>query len=301
MCGIAGLSQPQRGDLAATMSGMLDALARRGPDSAGTWSDPSARLIFGHRRLAILDLSPYGHQPMVSPSGRYVITFNGEIYNFGEIKAALPVTYTFRGGSDTEVMLAAFEEWGIVGALRRFVGMFAFGLWDRRERTLTLSRDRLGEKPLYYGWSGAGFIFASEIGAFEHHPLFDAAVDRAGVYDLLRYGYIPAPHSIYAGIYKLIPGTALTLTESELATRPGGFSPEPDSPGHPIRPERYWSLATTAATPRAATAVASAATNGDLPVPPAVRLPITATGTPTRRARRSPAEYGARCSAAPSA
>lgn len=253
MCGIAGLLQRQHGDLAATMSRMLSALVRRGPDSAGTWNEPSARLILGHRRLAIIDLSPHGHQPMVSPSGRYVITFNGEIYNFAAIKAALPASYTFRGGSDTEVMLAAFDEWGVIESVRRFVGMFAFGLWDRRERTLTLSRDRLGEKPLYYGWSAAGFIFASELGAFEHHPLFDAVVDRGAVYDLLRYGYIPAPHSIYTGIYKLPPGTTLTLTERELANRPGEWSPDPDSPDHRVRPERYWALATIAAAPRADT------------------------------------------------
>lgn len=246
MCGIVGLFQTQRGDLAATFSGMLQAIERRGPDDAGTWHEPGTRLILGHRRLSIMDLSPNGHQPMTSASGRYVVTFNGEIYNFAEIRQALPTTYPFRGSSDTEVMLAAFEAWGVTTALRAFVGMFAFGVWDRQERTLTLARDRLGEKPLYYGWSSAGFIFASELAPFERHPLFDAPVDRDALRDFLRLGYITAPRSIYLGTYKLIPGASLTLSERELASRPPNFNPDPEATHHAPRPTRYWSLADVA-------------------------------------------------------
>ena len=156
MCGIAGVLQPgERSQIGEpALHAMIGVLVHRGPDDSGTWVDEEAGIGFGHRRLSIIDLSVEGHQPMHSASGRYVITYNGEIYSFRDLRAELELLgHRFRGHSDTEVILAAIEEWGLTAALGRFVGMFSFGLWDRRERVLHLARDRLGEKPLYYGWT----------------------------------------------------------------------------------------------------------------------------------------------------
>lgn len=220
MCGICGFldTSRARGGSAETLMGvaerMADALWHRGPDSSGAWADPDAGIGLGHRRLAIIDLSPAGHQPMESVSGRYVMVFNGEVYNHKELRSDLEragAAARFRGHSDTEVLLAAFEAWGIEAALRRFNGMFAIALWDRTERTLYLLRDRLGEKPLYYGWAGATFLFGSELKALRAHPAFIGEIDRGALALLLRYNYIPAPHSIYRGYHKLPAGSYLTV------------------------------------------------------------------------------------------
>ncbi|AGA26785.1 asparagine synthase (glutamine-hydrolyzing) [Singulisphaera acidiphila] len=226
MCGFAGFlefSRVMNADaLTANVLGMADMLHLRGPDDRGAWVDAEAGLALGFRRLAIVDLTPEGHQPMVSAGGRYVLAFNGEVYNHAELRRELQAagTPSFRGRSDTEVMLAAFEYWGPVRALERFVGMFAFALWDRCERTLRLARDRIGEKPLYFGRSGGGFVFGSELKALRAFPGFRSEVDREALALYMRFGYIPAPYSIYRGIQKLQPGTSLTITETGVISDP---------------------------------------------------------------------------------
>jgi asparagine synthase (glutamine-hydrolysing) len=235
MCGIAGFIDFRRQtsveDLRAISKRMADALRHRGPDSEGTWVDPAAGVALGHRRLAILDLSPAGHQPMVSASGRFVITYNGEIYNFQELRREFEQSgdyaQAFRGQSDTEVMLACFDRWGVEASLPRFNGMFAFAVWDRQEHILHLSRDRMGEKPLYYGWMDGAFIFGSELKALRAHPKFRGEIDRDALALYMRRNCVPAPHSIYCGIYKLPPGTLLSLP-SEV---------KPDA-----SPTPYWTL-----------------------------------------------------------
>jgi asparagine synthase (glutamine-hydrolysing) len=214
---------------------MAAALHHRGPDDHGTWADPQAGLALGHRRLAILDLSSEGHQPMLSADGRYALVFNGEIYNFRALRRELTGRgHFFRGHSDTEVLLAAVCEWGISATLQRSIGMFALALWDRQTRSLHLARDRAGEKPLYYGWTGDVFLFGSELKALRAHPRWRAGIDRRALAMLTRYGYIPAPFSIYENIYKLIPGCVLALTETEVQSRKTA-SPEP-----------YWSVQSAA-------------------------------------------------------
>ena len=218
MCGIAGVieegSTRSEGGLRQLVGEMADRLWRRGPDDRGQWADASFGVGLGFRRLSILDLSVEGHQPMSSASGRYVLVFNGEVYNHQSLREELQAqgaAPAFRGHSDTEVMLAAIEAWGIEGAVKRFVGMFAFALWDQEEKRLTLVRDRLGIKPLYYGWSGRAFLFGSELKALRAYPGFEAEIDREALALYLRHGYIPAPQSIYRGIRKLEPGSLLTL------------------------------------------------------------------------------------------
>jgi asparagine synthase (glutamine-hydrolysing) len=202
-------------ELRATASGMTEALQHRGPDSSGIWVDPEAGIALGHRRLAIIDLSEEGHQPMVSPNGQLIIVFNGEIYNFRSLRRELiGLGRHFRGNSDTEVLLAAVEQWGLDEALARMVGMFAFALWDRSWRTLHLVRDRLGKKPLYFGWVGQSFLFASELKAFNAHPGFTPEVDRGALALLLRHNCIPAPYSIYRNIFKLPPAGRLSLRQN---------------------------------------------------------------------------------------
>ncbi len=230
MCGITGfwdttgdLSNDRLQDISRAMT---DTLLHRGPDDGGVWSDQQIGLSLGHRRLAIVDLSPQGHQPMMSAEGRYVIVFNGEIYNFLELQRELKsLGHQFRGHSDTEVMLAAIRQWGLDRSLQRFNGMFAFALWDRQEQVLHLARDRFGEKPLYYGWVGHTLLFASELKALKAHPAFRGEVNRDALTLYLRYCYLPAPYSIYQGIYKLSPGTVLSWNGS------------PDRPS----PMPYWS------------------------------------------------------------
>lgn len=224
MCGIAGLLSQSRGELDATVARMVAAIRYRGPDDSGIWSDPAAGVGLGHARLSILDLSPEGHQPMSSRSGRYVLSYNGEVYNFGELRTEFEAAgTTFRGHSDTEVMLAAFDAWGIEMSVKRFVGMFAFAVWDNHTQTLTLGRDRLGEKPLYYGWQGQTFLFGSELKSLKAHPAFRAEIDRDALALLLRHNYIPAPYSIYQGISKLVPGCLLTVSLSQRTPQTKAF------------------------------------------------------------------------------
>ena len=234
MCGIAGFLQfrsSSASELEARARRMADQLVHRGPDDSGLWTDPASGAAFGFRRLSILDLSPAGHQPMCSASGRYVIVFNGEVYNFGECRAELEkLGHSFRGHSDTEVMLEAVEHWGLEPAVRRFVGMFAFALWDGRDRVLHLVRDRLGIKPLYYGFSRGILLFASELKAIRAHPDFTPQIDRDALTLLMRHGYIPAPYSIYQGIAKLPPASAISFPASA------------DESGVLARPQFYWSL-----------------------------------------------------------
>lgn len=222
MCGLAGFIDPGRGrggdELRAVAGRMAGELTHRGPDDGGAWADAAAGFGVGHRRLSILELSPAGHQPMISASGRFVIAFNGEIYNFKEIRSDLEKTGmapAWRGNSDTEAMLEAISAWGLKKALGRFIGMFAFALWDRNERTLFLVRDRMGEKPLYYGWSGAAFLFASELKAMKAFPGFANRIDRDALAEFMTRGSIPSPRSIYEGISKLAPGNVLEFRAAE--------------------------------------------------------------------------------------
>lgn len=235
MCGICGFFDISASTAPAELDGivtrMAAAIAHRGPDDSGTWSDASRGLALGHRRLSIIDLSPAGHQPMSSSDGRFVIVFNGEVYNFRALREELEILgRRFTGHSDTEVMLEAFCEWGIDASIRRFRGMFAFAVFDTQSEELHLCRDRMGEKPLYYGWAGNCFLFASELKAIEKHPAFHGEVSREALWLLTRYSYIPAPHSIYRGIVKLKPG--MKVTTKLKAARCGEL---------PV-PEAFWSL-----------------------------------------------------------
>jgi len=229
MCGFAG-SVSRNGDVSLDVCRkMTDAITQRGPDDSGVWCDASAGIILGHRRLSIQDLSPEGHQPMQSSSSRYVVAYNGEIYNFiGLRKELAAFGYVFKGHSDTEVLLAAVEQWGVEEALKRFSGMFAFALWDKFEHTLILARDRLGEKPLYYGWQGGTFLFGSELSALKAHPDWKAEIDRGALTLYIRHNNVPAPYSIYQGIFKLTPGTILKVSASL-------------NVGEIPQPEVYWS------------------------------------------------------------
>ncbi|MDP6173697.1 MAG: asparagine synthase (glutamine-hydrolyzing), partial [Rhodospirillales bacterium] len=218
MCGFAGFIDLARCTPEETLlvraEGMAARLYHRGPDGDGVWADAGAGLALGHRRLAILDLSSTGHQPMASADGRHVIAYNGEVYNFSELRAELEAGgAAFRGSCDTEVVVEAIAAWGLERALGRMVGMFALALWDKAERVLYLARDRLGIKPLYWGTCGGHFLFASEIKALRAHPAWTATVDRGALAAYLRFGYVPAPRSIYTGIAKLEPGTFLSLRE----------------------------------------------------------------------------------------
>jgi len=216
MCGIAGVLNVAAGSpeqLQRNATAMADSLAHRGPDDHGIWFDADAGIALTHRRLSIVDLSPAGHQPMMSADGRFVITFNGEIYNFQEIRKELELRgITFRGHSDTEVMLEAFSAYGIATTIKRLIGMFTIGVWDRRDRTLTLVRDRLGIKPLYWAKFDKLFLFGSELKALRAYPGWSPRIDRSAVASFMRHNYIPAPYSIYEGVRKLEPGTILTLS-----------------------------------------------------------------------------------------
>jgi asparagine synthase (glutamine-hydrolysing) len=247
VCGIAGVFDPgaatpadRLADLAAAMAGTL---RHRGPDDDGVWVDAAAGIGLGFRRLAIIDLSDAGHQPMRSPAGRYTMIFNGEVYNHGELRHALGPAVVLRGHSDTEVLLAAMDEWGVERALRKTNGMFALAVVDGRTREMHLARDRLGEKPLYYGWAGGSLVFGSELKALRAHPDLPRTVDRGALALYLRYTFVPAPHTIYRGVRKLLPGTMVTFTTS---TAPGDLPP----------PWPYWRLSEVAA------AQAGASTNG---------------------------------------
>lgn len=222
MCGfvgfLGGLADAHFGDK-AMLRRMTDTIINRGPDDAGYWSDADQRIGFGHRRLSVIDLSPAGHQPMLSASGRYVIAFNGEIYNHLLLRQSLMDAAqipAWRGHSDTETLLAGFDVWGIQGTVERTIGMFALAVWDKQTQTLTLARDRIGEKPLYYGWQGRGnesvFLFGSQLKALRAHPAFENTINRGALSLQLRHNCIPAPYSIYQGIAKLSPGCLLTVS-----------------------------------------------------------------------------------------
>jgi len=235
MCGISGIFDSSRrtskAELELAAVRMADAIRHRGPDDSGVWTDPAEGIALSHRRLSIVDLSVEGHQPMYSADSRYVIVYNGEIYNYPDLRRELSdLGHKFRGHSDTEVMLAAIAAWGLEAALKRFTGMFAFALWDRQERALHLARDRMGEKPLYYGWVNHLFVFGSELKALRAHPQWRGEVNRNALALFFRHNYIPAPHSIYQGISKLTPGTLLSLPTGN--AKPGGLP----------APVPFWSL-----------------------------------------------------------
>lgn len=246
MCGIAGyIGDEGIGDRGVeSLGAMMSAIAHRGPDDSGVWLDRAAGVALGHRRLSILDLSPAGRQPMISASGRYVIVFNGEIYNHAELRKELErckAAPDWRGRSDTEVLLAAIEHWSIDEALRRSNGMFAFALWDRQKRSLYLARDRLGEKPLYYGRVAGHFLFGSELKALRAHPSFGADLDRDALALYLRHNYVPSPWTIWRGIFKLAPahylevgirgaaGTPRCYWDFRAVAAHGASNPLPDS------------------------------------------------------------------------
>jgi asparagine synthase (glutamine-hydrolysing) len=224
MCGIAGFVSARdrytEEQLAALAQRMTDRLVHRGPDDAGVFTNERAQLALGFRRLSIIDLSREGHQPMRSASGRYWLVFNGEIYNFAELRADLEKCgHRFRGRSDTEVLLAGIEQWGLIQALERANGMLALALWDEARRELSLARDRAGKKPVYFGWIDGFFAFASELKAIRALPGFANRINRDALTLLLRHDYIPAPYSIYEGLFKLRPAEVLTLPVDVLSWR----------------------------------------------------------------------------------
>ena len=243
MCGIAGLIGPAASDRSAVAT-MTRTLDHRGPDGDGIWNDPEAGIAFGHRRLAVVDLSAAGSEPMISASGRLVVTYNGEIYNHAEIRARLDdegrtPENGWRGHSDIETFLEAIDHWGLEAALEAAAGMFAFALWDRSSRRLSLVRDRFGEKPLYYGWSGGQFVFASELKAIRALAGFDNDLDRNAVAAYAARGYIPAPLSIFRRIFKLTPGCVLSL-DSDAAGIPRDQAPSVGQRGG-LTVQPYWS------------------------------------------------------------
>ena len=207
---------------------MADTIVHRGPDAGGVWVDSSFPLALGHRRLSIIDLSAAGAQPMVSASGRYVLSFNGEVYNFSRLRQESGLAdYAFRGHSDTEVILAAVQHLGVEKAVRKLEGMFALALWDREQRCLWLARDRAGKKPLYYGWCGNSFLFGSELKALRQHPDFEDDLDRDALGQYMQYGWVSQPYSIYKQVRKLPPGSLLKI--------------EQDCPPQGAQPAPFWS------------------------------------------------------------
>jgi asparagine synthase (glutamine-hydrolysing) len=243
MCGIAGILTTQVVS-EATVRAMARSLAHRGPDDEGVWIDREAGIGLGHRRLSIVDLSKAGHQPFASRCGRYVLTFNGEIYNHADIRRDLETcgAIPWRGHSDTETLMEAIARWGLKEALRRSSGMFALGLWDRETRQLHLARDRVGEKPLYYGWNGASILFGSGLAAFRAVPGFAAPVDRRALSLYFRFNCVPGPWSIHRDIFKVMPGSIVTL-DARAIGQPHMLLPDATSPGPHARCERFWSLA----------------------------------------------------------
>jgi asparagine synthase (glutamine-hydrolysing) len=217
MCGVAGFidfsRQSKSESLLGSLKRMTDSIVHRGPDDEGLWTDERFGLALGFRRLAILDLSPLGKQPMTSADGRFIIIFNGEIYNFLELRKKLErLGHNFKGHSDTEVILAAFVEWGIEPAIKQLNGMFAIAVWDNELRELTLIRDRIGKKPLYYSSKGNTFLFGSELKSFRAHPDFAVSIDRDSLALYLKFGYVPSPHSIYENVFKLAPGKMVKIS-----------------------------------------------------------------------------------------
>ncbi|NIP51828.1 MAG: asparagine synthase (glutamine-hydrolyzing) [Phycisphaerae bacterium] len=236
MCGIAGFidlkASSTSDELTSIVTDMTDRIAHRGPDGEGYWVDPQSGVALGHRRLSIIDLSEHGAQPMVSSSGRFVLTYNGEVYNFEELRKKLADHgMKFRGHSDTEIILAAIETWGLERAVGQFVGMFAFGLWDREERSLSLVRDRLGIKPLYYSVTENTFLFASELKAFRGHPHWKQGINRNALAAFMRHNYVPGPYSIFEKTFKLQPASILKVPLDSVLTEV-----DPDK-----SPVEYWS------------------------------------------------------------
>ena len=223
MCGINGFYSKSSSTFNNVILKMNLAISHRGPDSNGVWTDKNSGIVLGHQRLSIIDLSKAGSQPMQSNSGRFILTYNGEIYNHLEIRQELEEYNSYikwRGNSDTETLLEAIDCWGVEITLKKTVGMFAFGVWDKKSRSLTLAKDRMGEKPLYFGWQGEGvnkvFLFGSELKALKVHPGFNGEINRDSIALQLRHNFIPAPYSIYKNIYKLLPGHYLQLNENDL-------------------------------------------------------------------------------------
>ncbi|MCF8099452.1 MAG: asparagine synthase (glutamine-hydrolyzing), partial [Desulfarculaceae bacterium] len=237
MCGFAGFidSRSQRGrqDLEHICRAMNQTLAHRGPDDSGQWVDPGSGVALGHRRLSIIDLSPAGSQPMLSHDGNLVLAYNGEVYNFETLRRRLEsadpeLAGRWRGRSDSEVLLQAIAAWGLEKALQEANGMFALALWDRRAKRLFLARDRMGQKPLYYGWAEGSLMFASELKALAPHPDFQGQMDRRALAAYVRHGYVPAPHCIFQGLRKLTPGCFICLDPTQRQVLP--------------EPQAYWSL-----------------------------------------------------------
>lgn len=233
MCGFAGFIGPEISNISkgSVLHKMCQAIRHRGPDDSGIWVDECSEIGLAHTRLSIVDLSAAGHQPMSSECGQYVIVFNGEIYNHKELRDLLEVEgidVNWRGHSDTETLLFCFSVWGIDKTLECTVGMFSLALWDKSKREVTLARDRLGEKPLYWGWSDGTLLFGSELKAFKAHPGFNANVDRNALALLLRHNYIPAPYTIYEGIEKLRPGQYVKIKAGQVRSD--------------VEPKAYWSL-----------------------------------------------------------
>ena len=239
MCGISGCIIRNNSEVLLKSKTMLEALDHRGPDGNGYWSDYN-NILFCHTRLAIQDLSDAGLQPMISANDRYVITFNGEIYNFKNLKKELlGLGHTFASRTDTEVILNAIDEWGAVSTLKRLKGMFALAVWDKCEKLLTLARDAIGEKPLYYGWDEEGFFFASELKALT--AISNSLIlNQSIIPDFLTLGYIPTPYTIYNNVYKLVPGTLITVACKHLNGVPDDFSPFVGAGN--VAPFTYWDL-----------------------------------------------------------
>lgn len=240
MCGISGFYSPRRFQSEEGIQlarKMANAITHRGPDDSGEWVDGDAGIALSHRRLSILELSDAGHQPMISASGRYAMVFNGEIYNHLDIRKDIAASeqVSWRGHSDTETLLAGFDCWGFETTIKKTVGTFGIALWDRKTRELTLTRDRMGEKPLYYGWQGDSFLFGSELKALRAHESFSNEIEHSVLESYLKYGYISSPLSIYRGIFKLLPGTYIRISAK-------------DQIGSIPQPIQYWSLEEVAST-----------------------------------------------------
>lgn len=258
MCGIVGFLDPrgvEQTSALALVERMRDRLEHRGPDDAGAWVDPPAGLAFGFRRLSIIDLSPAGHQPMLSADGRFAVLLNGEIYNFADIRTEIDEVHggrTWRGHSDTEVLVEAIAQWGVEAAIKRTNGMFAVAVWDRAERTLWLARDRIGKKPLYFGWAGRTFIFGSELKALAEHQDFDSGISGDGFISFMRLGYTLGRTTIFSAMSRLPPGQLLRLDPGAAVARK---TPEP-------RP--YWDLRAAAVAGLEAQAAGRSASSEEL-------------------------------------
>lgn len=243
MCGIAGIVAPLISDREVLMgmaASMANTLCHRGPDDYGVWIEPAFHLAFSHRRLSVQDLSSAGHQPMASSTGRFHIVLNGEIYNFQLLSdELLRLGHIFRGHSDTEVLLMAIEQWGLEETLQRITGMFAWVVWDNKEKELILCRDRMGEKPLFFGWVDKCFAFASELKALKQAFPNSLEIDQDSLASFFRFGYVPTPHAIYKNVFKLQPGTILRVPLSPLVSI-NGFSPICGKTK--FSPQPYWSL-----------------------------------------------------------